>query len=288
MIRAIRKPRKLVFSSTSASALRIAVLLVLALARELAAADADPPWLELGATITGTLGAADPTTATPRLERIFGDRPVRTKRYRLRVPDHQPCRVELRSYSFDAYLVLRDQDGKVLLEDDHGLPFEHAQVVIDAQPVGTTLLVEACALPDGSGPFEITLRSGAPSPVPGADQWKVAVNDATRRVAMLREQRGDEDAGTIAWQLRLGRLVQDSGDYEQAGRVLERVLQVREKTLGREHLDTLQAMNILGVIRMQQGRYPEARKIQQEVLDTAERTLGEEHPLIAISVSNLG
>ena len=69
----------------------------------------------------GAIAKSDPVVETETLRALYGDTPVRGKRHVVEVPGPGTYCVELRSYVFDAFLVLRDRDGNVLLENDDGL-----------------------------------------------------------------------------------------------------------------------------------------------------------------------
>jgi serine/threonine protein kinase len=77
------------------------------------------------------------------------------------------------------------------------------------------------------------------------------------------------------------------GDNEAALRQQERALALRRQVLGRDHLETVGAMNDVAIIYEHQARYKEAEKLHAEVVDVKRRTLGPEDPSTLKSMNNL-
>ena len=71
---------------------------------------------------------------------------------------------------------------------------------------------------------------------------------------------------------------QESGQRLEALRLAEQVAEVRRRTLGEEHPDTLYSMHSLAVHFSEAGRRPEALRLAEQVAEARRRTLGEEHP----------
>jgi tetratricopeptide (TPR) repeat protein len=77
------------------------------------------------------------------------------------------------------------------------------------------------------------------------------------------------------------------GDYAEARRIEERVLEVTTRALGEEHPDTLIAMDNLAEALRVQGDHAGARSLQEIVVEAMARVLGEEHPETLGSMNNL-
>ncbi len=77
------------------------------------------------------------------------------------------------------------------------------------------------------------------------------------------------------------------GDNEAALRQQERALALRRLVLGRDHLETVGAMNDVAIVYEHQARYKEAEKLHAEVVDVKRRTLGPEDPSTLKSMNNL-
>ena len=92
-----------------------------ALALPASAQDADePPILRVGEAVQGEITEFDPEVFTEVLERDYGDASVVGKLYMVQVEETGPYHIDLKSYDFDAYLILRNDFGEVLIEDDDG------------------------------------------------------------------------------------------------------------------------------------------------------------------------
>ena len=81
----------------------------------------------------GVVSGSSPLLETLGLE-AHGTPPgsVRAESFSVQVPSGGSCTVEMMSYSFDSYLVLRDGAGKVLAENDDGPVGWHARLVFQA------------------------------------------------------------------------------------------------------------------------------------------------------------
>lgn len=66
-----------------------------------------------------------------------------------------------------------------------------------------------------------------------------------------------------------------------------RTLEVREKTLGKDHPDTLSAVSHLAVLLQSQEKYEAAEKMNRQALEGREKGLGKDHPDTLSSVHNL-
>jgi tetratricopeptide (TPR) repeat protein len=73
-------------------------------------------------------------------------------------------------------------------------------------------------------------------------------------------------------------LYQSKGRHAEAEQLYQKVLQLREKVLGKEHPDTLTTMNNLAELYRLQGRHAEAEQLHQKALQLREKVLGKEHP----------
>jgi len=78
-----------------------------------------------------------------------------------------------------------------------------------------------------------------------------------------------------------------SGRYEEAIPYAERVLQIREKALGKEHPDVAVSLSNLAGLYWATGRYAEAEPLLKRALAIREKVLGKNHPDVAQSLNNL-
>jgi CHAT domain-containing protein/Tfp pilus assembly protein PilF len=78
-----------------------------------------------------------------------------------------------------------------------------------------------------------------------------------------------------------------AGKYDEARPLGERVLQIREKTLGADHLDVAQLVNDLGRLYYFMAEYARSEEYYQRALTIREKVLGADHPEVAGSLNNI-
>jgi tetratricopeptide (TPR) repeat protein len=86
---------------------------------------------------------------------------------------------------------------------------------------------------------------------------------------------------------RVGRCQATLGQYSAAGTTHRQALSLREKTLGKEHTQTLESMNEVGLALMNHGEYEEAEAMNKQTLALKETVLGREHPETLTTMGNL-
>lgn len=77
------------------------------------------------------------------------------------------------------------------------------------------------------------------------------------------------------------------GRYDESIENHNEALEIRERTLGKEHEDYAQSLNNLANVYSDQGRYDEAIEKLEEALRIDEKTIGREHPDHSIRLNNL-
>lgn len=78
------------------------------------------------------------------------------------------------------------------------------------------------------------------------------------------------------------------GEHDDAIRLHEQALELREQILGPEHPDVATSLSNLGLVFTDQGELARARELHERALAIRERTLGPDHPNVASSLDNLG
>jgi folate-binding Fe-S cluster repair protein YgfZ len=91
-----------------------------------------------------------------------------------------------------------------------------------------------------------------------------------------------DDANT-----KFGRLLREQGYAKEAETLEIKVLNKRNKILGVEHPDTINAMASLASTNVDLGKYKEAEKLEIQVLDARKRILGVEHTETIRAMGNL-
>jgi len=246
----------------------------------------EPPALEVGVPVDVAIADTDAAVSTPTLDANYSQAPTVGKTFRLRVAEPGAYRIELRSYAFDAYLVLRDQDGALLGEDDDGLIGAHARVVATLE-AGRDYLVTACALHGRRGAFTLTVLAGPPAPWSRAERLAAEDAEDARRIGFAESAEGvTSEAVARACAVVMGRLYGE-GRYSQARPYGERALKILEELRGPEDPATVSTLNNLSVVIHRMGRLDEALPLLERALEIRERVLGPEHDLTSISLSNL-
>ncbi|KAK3176124.1 hypothetical protein OEA41_007446 [Lepraria neglecta] len=85
-----------------------------------------------------------------------------------------------------------------------------------------------------------------------------------------------EDCQTMAGNFAL--VYSEVGRRQEALQLTERVVEVRKRTLGEDHSDTLGSMHNLAISYSEVGQGQEALQLTERVVEVYKRTLGEEHP----------
>ena len=112
---------------------------------------------------------------------------------------------------------------------------------------------------------------------------------ALARFADSAVARADADDTVGAELASMRGLVFDGlGKIAEARTQHERALEIRERTLGKDHLEVAQVLDNLGAIPLQQERFDEAVQIYARGLEIRRRALGDDHPDVAASWNALG
>jgi CHAT domain-containing protein/Tfp pilus assembly protein PilF len=81
--------------------------------------------------------------------------------------------------------------------------------------------------------------------------------------------------------------LESAAKYDEAGPLLQRALEIREKNLGPEDPLVAEALNSLANLSRVKGDYGTAETLHQRALAIREKALGAEHPDVATSLNNL-
>jgi eukaryotic-like serine/threonine-protein kinase len=124
-----------------------------------------------------------------------------------------------------------------------------------------------------------------PSAKPDPDlKVRTALDRAAERIEGKFAKQPDVEA---AIRNTIGQTYTDLGIYRDAGKQLERALDLRRRVLGPEHPDTLKSMNSLAVVYWYGGKYPQAEDLHRQTLEIKRRVLGPEHPDTLRSMNGL-
>ncbi len=260
------------------------LILLVAAAFLPASQEVSAPVLTVGEAVTGDITDADPQVDTGMLGRY--DSPTVGRRFWIDVEESGPCSIELRSYFFDPYLVLRDERGSVLAEDDDGLISVHSRIPADLV-AGRRYLVEACALHGQRGGFELALSPGRPGTLSATERAVLDLEDGERRLAVVEAARGPEHPDTAFALYHLGVLLQAQGDLAAARPRLERALAIYEIALGPRDLGTTSSLNHLVAVLQALGDHSTAYSLLERVGGDWNERLGRDDPATALIFNHL-
>lgn len=248
---------------------------------------AEPPVLRIGEPVTGIVGEQAPPVHTATLDERYTVAPTVGISYVLEVGESGPYHAELRSYAFDAYLVLRGPDGQLLAEDDDGWLSTHSRVTAQLE-AGAKYRLTACALHGKRGEFELSFRFGRPQPLTPSQERQAEGEDMEQEILWAEERHG-EDSLELADALNLNGLrLWRAGMHEEAEAAFQRSLSIREAALGPNSLEVAQSLDNLSNVYINQGRLPEVESLKRRALGIREATLGRDHPDVALSLNNFG
>ena len=224
-----------------------------------------PPRLAVGEGVEAEVLATAPKVHTPTLDANYTSQPTVGFECRVAVEESGPYRIELRSYDFDAYLVLRDGGGELLAEDDDGLISTHARLVVELEE-GEEYRLTACALHGSFGRFRLELAAGAPDPVSPIERTRLDLEEARAALAYAELTHGPEHLLTAVQMHGLASRLYSAGDFAEALQLYERAFAIREAQLGLEHTLTGESLNNVAALASSMGDYKRARPLYEQAL----------------------
>jgi tetratricopeptide (TPR) repeat protein/predicted Ser/Thr protein kinase len=108
-----------------------------------------------------------------------------------------------------------------------------------------------------------------------------------RAAARIAGKFDSQPAVEAAIRHTIGVAYYDMSVYPEAQQQLERAVELRKRTLGPEHPDTLSSMNELGNLYNYEGKYAAAEALLSQVLAARQRLLGSEHKDTLATMSDL-
>ena len=242
-----------------------------------------PPTDELQEIEPGTAIRGEVTEESREAAGADGDPRLRGCDYVLVIEDTSTVHIELRSYFFDAFLVLMDESSRVLAEDNDGLVWTHASISKALAPGRYRLL--AASRDEGLGIFELAVRSGEPEPP--ADRAGAEISEARRAVELRSQTLGPDHVRTgQAWD-GLGYLYWAADAYVEAEHCMRQALAVARQHHGEDHAETAFAMAQLAAQLTGQGRLADAEALHRAAWKIREEQLGPDDPTTAVSLERL-
>ena len=169
------------------------------------------PVLEVGKIVTEEITEDDPVVETKILKTRHTDATERGKTYRLKLTTSGPHYIDLRSHFFDAYLVLRDEEGNVIAEDDNGLVGTHSRIVVEECKAEEEYLLNVCALYGETWEFRLRVVPGTPREI--APVERRAIEAAEKTLRTMERERGPNSFLTAQSLNNLAVLLSAQGNY---------------------------------------------------------------------------
>jgi CHAT domain-containing protein/tetratricopeptide (TPR) repeat protein len=245
------------------------------------------PAVPVGSVVRGEVAPGAEVLRTGWL--MQHDLPTHGQRYRLQVDTSGPHALELRSDWFNAYLVLRDEAGRVIAEDDDGLVWYHARIQAELD-AGAAYVLEVGAQDARHGPFELVARA-EPFRAPRAKDWGPGdLREGDRWVAAFVEREGIDSLLFAFATNDLGQRHWTSGNFARARDLFEQSIASRELLV--EPNDPLlgHPLNNLALAYKRLDDFDGARRALERALAIKEAAPDEERDerSIATSLHNLG
>jgi eukaryotic-like serine/threonine-protein kinase len=180
---------------------------------------------------------------------------------------------------------------------------------VDHAPLSAQALYLVAQLKDATGDYagaEALTRQALPLAARSKDArlvartWTLLVREVGWKQARYPEALGmmlaleaavefaDDDATRAEALATEGIVYQGMGRYDEARRLNEHALTLRQKELGADHALVAASHNNLGSVLMSLGQLEPARAEFERALQLRRKTQGPAHPLVALSYNNLG
>jgi len=246
----------------------------------------EPVPLGVDAPVSGVIDAQSESVQTPTLDAAAAAGPVVGNEHLLVVTESGTYTIELRSHDFDAYLVLLEESGTPIAEDDDGLIGSQSRLVVEIE-AGEKYRVQACALGGAQGAYELHLLVGPPAPATQQSLMLAKEADLVERLRHIERTFGKQTEEYAKFQNRLGVHYFRHGLYQKAQQEWEGALSIREQVLGPNDQSVATSLNNVAMLHRTLGNFAEARSLFERALSIVEANLGEGHPGTVGSLHNL-
>jgi CHAT domain-containing protein/Tfp pilus assembly protein PilF len=185
--------------------------------------------------------------------------------YQIRLSADQFLKVAVEQDGIDVSVQVLGPDGKQIMEFNSEIRTRGQESV--------SLVAEA------AGDHLLTVRSRQKAAPPGG--YDILIEEL--RAATEDDRALYKAQGLYREAIGLIRL----SKYDEAIRLTEQLLAIRERILGTEHRDVAAAINMLAVNYWRKGDYTKAEPLYERALAIVEKVLGPEHPRVAATLDNL-
>lgn len=247
----------------------------------------NPVQISIGDPVHGAVNDKATLVQTPTLDANYKTAPTKGVTYPFSVPQSGNYFINLHSFSFDAYLVLRDAEGELIAEDDDGLLRTHSQLTItlDAK---TEYHVTACALHGKRGDFELLISTGDPKKPLAKDRWKAEALDRTLEIEFLSQTKGPKSDSVYQAIKNLAALNYQNGSYQDSLSGLKQLLAIKEEIAGSEDLEVGEILNNIAHLYRRLDDSQTGIIYAERALTVRRNSLGQKHAVVASSLDLLG
>ncbi|NQU49628.1 MAG: tetratricopeptide repeat protein [Planctomycetes bacterium] len=246
-----------------------------------------PSEISLGDPVQGTVNDSSTIVQTPTLDANYTTAPTKGISYTFAVPQTGNYFINLHSFSFDAYLVLKNAAGELIAEDDDSLLRTHSQLAVRLN-AGTDYQVTACALHGKRGDFELLIAAGNPNKPLPKDEWNAEALDRSLEIEFLSQTDGPKSESVCKAIKNLANLNYQNGSYQDSLSGFEKLLAIREETVGSENLEVGEILNSIAFLHRalddSKGGIPYAER----ALAVRQNSVGQKHAQVASSLDLLG
>ncbi|NQU50803.1 MAG: hypothetical protein HQ519_19295 [Planctomycetes bacterium] len=153
------------------------------------------PWLQ------GYLLSSSTKVETEALKELSPNNNHLGQQFSVQVKASGNFHIDLRSYYFDADLILRDSEGKILAENDDGWIHTHSRLENLNLESGKTYQLWICSAHGDTGAFEVICRPGSPIRLTPKEQAIKLIEDRFKAIEVLESNEG-ADSPRLAGPLR--------------------------------------------------------------------------------------
>ncbi len=244
-----------------------------------------PERLQLENPHSGTVTTTDAEIHSPVLDAGYSSAPVRGRVFSFFAEASGTYHFDLRSYSFDAYLLARTESGDLLGEDDDGLIGTHARLVL-ALEAGEEYRLVAAALHGGDGEFQLAVHSGLPPELSPDQRRAAAESDHLEATEFVRDRYGEASIEYAETLHRQAMSLRSQGRFEEVAELFARSLAIKMEVLGADDVDTASAQLNLAWVLHVLGDLQNAHDLNAAALQTWEAQLGPHHLNLAVLLEN--
>jgi len=186
-------------------------------------------------------------------------------RYRLRLSTDQFLKAMIEQQGIDVVVQISGPAGNQISEFDSERRLQgQEQVSLVAEAAGDyQLVVQPKFKGVAAGSYEIRI-----------EELRAATNDD--RALQVANKLLTESVGLYR-----------AGKYDEASRLAENALEIRERVLGPDHIEVAAVVHRLAIIYWSKSEYAKAEPLYHRALTIRERALGPDHPDVASSLNNL-